>query len=319
VAVTKVTLLEVSEEVFDRLIEESPAVAYALLTRVLDTARTIDQQALAELKSKNEALQKAYAELQAAQAELVIKERLEREMELAASVQRSLLPDELPQYPDYAFAAYLQPARQVGGDFYDVLHVDEEHVGLLMADVADKGMHAALFMAVTRTLFAQAGKLSLSPAHVAHQVHQGVMEIAATSDLFVTAFYGVLHRPSGLLTYVRAGHDRPLLYRPGQAVQKLTGDGRFLGMWPELNLLEFTIELKPGDRLLLLSDGVPDATNEHGEQYGNDRLIQALEASGHLPAADLVAYLAGEVDAWSQDSAPFDDLTLMVAEVKLEN
>src|SRR5690606_2643197 len=110
-------------------------------------------------------------ELQAAQLELVEKERLEREMELAAEMQRNLLPAVLPQYPDFVFHAYLAPARHVGGDLFDVRPIDDEHVGLLLADVADKGVQAALLMAVTRTLFFQEASRSYSPREVAYAVH----------------------------------------------------------------------------------------------------------------------------------------------------
>jgi serine phosphatase RsbU (regulator of sigma subunit) len=315
---TQATVLEVTEEVFDKLVEENPAVAFTITRRILATARKNDHLAITDLIAKNEALQQAYAELQTAQAQLVQKERLEHELELAAEVQRHLLPGDLPQTPNYAFAAYLQPARWVGGDFYDVVELDEEHVGLLMADVADKGFHAALFMAVTRTLFLQEGKRSLSPAAVAQAVHQGMLTVSSTNDIFVTAFYGVLHCPSGRLTYIRAAQERPLLYRPGQPVLPLAGGGRFLGMLEELLLEEYTIHLCPGDRLVLFSDGVPDACNLHDVQYGNQQLTMAVAESGHLSAQELVRYLATDVSSWCQSAPLFDDLTLLVVEVKAE-
>ncbi len=111
ITLTDATILEVTEELFEQLVEESPAIAHTILLRILETARSIDKEAITDLNAKNEALQRAYAELKAAQAELVEKERLEREIELAAEVQRDLLPSELPSYPGYAFAAYLKPAR----------------------------------------------------------------------------------------------------------------------------------------------------------------------------------------------------------------
>ncbi len=310
------TVLEITEAVFDRLVETNPVVAYTMTQRILATTRENDRRAITDLQVKNEALAQAYAALQAAQAELVEKERLERELELAAAVQRQLLPGKLPQLPGYGFAAFLEPARQVGGDFYDVIPLDEAHVGLLIADVADKGFHAALFMAVTRTLFFQEGKRSLSPSQVALAVHRGMLGVAAAADVFVTAFYGVLHRPSGRLTYVRAGHDRPLLYRAAQGAVTLTGDGRFLGMLPDLSLTEHTIQLQSGDRLLLYSDGVTDAANRLGLQYSSQRLAAALVSGGHLAAPDLVAHIAADVDDFCQGTASFDDLTLLVVEVK---
>jgi serine phosphatase RsbU (regulator of sigma subunit) len=312
------TVLEITEKVFDQLLLNSPAVAYAVVQRILASTRKLDQRSIAELKGKNEALEQAYEALKAAQAKLVEKERLERELELAAAVQRNLLPGDLPQFADYHFAAYLQPARQVGGDFYDVMALDAEHVGLLIADVADKGFHAALFMAVSRTLFHQESRYSLSPAAVALAVHRGMLGVAKSADSFVTAFYGVLHRPSGRLTYTRAGHDRPLLYRPGRGVEMLMGNGRFLGMLPELTLEEYTVQLEPGSRLVMYSDGVTDAVNPFGERYGAGRLQRVLQNTGNTSAVVLKDRIAADVALFCQNAPAFDDLTLLIVEAVSE-
>ncbi|MCC6607405.1 MAG: SpoIIE family protein phosphatase [Anaerolineae bacterium] len=316
VTLTPTTVLEVTEEAFDSFVKNSPPLANLLLQRILSNARNLDRMYIEDLQKKNEALEQAYARLKAAQARLVEQERLERELELAAQVQRNLLRQLLPQFPDYDFAAYLQPARQVGGDFYDVLEIDDEHVGVLIADVADKGFHAALFMAVTRTLFLQEGRHSLSPAEVALAVHRGMFDVANSDEVFLTAFYGVLHRPTGRLTYIRAAHERPFLLRPGRDVMALPGGGRFLGMMPDLSLVEETIELLPGDRLVMFSDGVPDAVNEADQGYTNQQLAAAIAACGPRPAAEIVKYLVKDVAQWQGNAAPFDDLTLLVLEVK---
>ena len=308
-------VLEITEEVFDDLVERNPAIAYHITRRIVETARNMDRLAIIDLRKKNEALEKAYAELQAAQAKIVEKERLEREIELAADVQRNLLPGSLPQYPGYEFVAYLEPARQVGGDFYDVIQIDDDHVGLLIADVADKGFHAAMFMAVTRTLFHQEGRHALSPAKVTMAVHKGMLAIATNSDVFVTAFYAVLHRPSGRLTYVRAGHDRPLLLRKDQ-VTSLPGKGRFLGMLEDLNLEEYILQLQAGDRLIMFSDGVPDAVNEMDEHFGNGRLAATLESGKHLDTSSLSHHIVADINRWAGNAPAFDDLTLLIMGVK---
>ncbi len=315
-AASPVTLLEFDEEVFNRLVVESPIVANTFMRRVLGDMRMQDRLSIEDLRQKNEELEQAYAELKMAQAELVEKERMEHELELAAEAQRNLLPGELPQHAPYHFAAYQTPARLVGGDFYDVIDLDDEHVGLLLADVADKGLHAALIMAVTRTLFRREAQQTLSPSQVAVAVHKGLLDIAPDHDSFVTAFYGVLHRPSGKLTYVRAAQERPLLVRQGQPATQLPGEGRFLGMLPELSLQEYTVLLRPSDRLLLFSDGVPDAVNRFDEAYGNRRLVRLFTRVAHLPANDLAQAIAGGVAQWSQGAAAFDDITLLVVEVK---
>jgi len=320
---TETRVLELTAEQFKQLLRQDPDLALHITRRILSNLRTIDQLAIHDLRTKNALLQKAYHSLKAAQAELVEKERLEREMELAAEMQRSLLPAVLPRYDDYFFAAYLAPARQVGGDLFGVQPLDDEHVALLIADVADKGMYAALLMAVTRTLFMQEAQRSLSPAEVTLAVHRGLMTVGGgedgySMDAFVTAFYGVLHRPSGCLTYVRAAQDRPLLLRPDQTIVSLPGDGRFLGMLPDLELHEEVVTLQPGDSLLLYSDGVTDAHNEADEGYGLERLKRVFQSvAGH--GTETLDRLARDVNAWRGNAAAFDDVTMLLVEAVAPN
>lgn len=317
--ITEMDVLEVTAERFKALIQSAPDLALHITRRVLANLRRLDQLAIQDLSAKNRLLHEAYLDLQAAQAELVEKERLEREIELAADMQRSLLPARLPGYDDYRFAAYLVPARQVGGDLFDVRPLGEEHVGLLIADVADKGMHAALLMAVTRTLFFQEAQRSLSPAKVAHAVHRGLIGISGAEDgygidAFVTAFYGVLHRPSGRLDYVRAAQDRPLRLRPGQPPTPLPGDGRFLGMIEDLTLEEQSVVLGRGEYLLLYSDGVTDALGASGERYGLPRLQSAFQAIDGLEATAAMTRLVEDISLWRGEAPAFDDVTMLLVE-----
>src|SRR3972149_2641836 len=177
------------------LIEHKPRTA--IIQRFVSNVRAAGQNTIADLTRKNEELRKAYEDLKAAQAEIVQKEKLERELEIAGEVQRSLLPSRFPVMPGRAFAGRNVPARHVGGDLYDVIRVDDEHAGLLMADVSDKSVHAALFMAVTRTLFLAHARRSTSPGEVAMAVHHGIMEVSSNDEMFVTVLYGVLHLPTG--------------------------------------------------------------------------------------------------------------------------
>ena len=259
---------------------------------------------------------KLYDELQAAQKEIIEKEKIEHELALAAEVQRSLLPPEIPQPTMFSIDAYLQPAHMVGGDFYDVIEIDNEHYGILIGDVADKGIHAAMFMAVTRTLFQCQVYNSLSPAHVTKAVHQHIMDAISSQDIFVTAFYGVLHCPTGRLTYVRAGHELPLLFRPGQPVDTISSVGRFLGMIDNLDLEEYTFKFQPGDRLVLYSDGVPESTNVSGDQFGNERFMECLSKNGKLTATQIVNQIVKTTNTWTHGRDQFDDLTLLVIEAR---
>jgi phosphoserine phosphatase RsbU/P len=313
--IVETTVLEIDEVVFDRLVEESPAIAFAITRHILNIMRDMDKLAIEDLQAKNDKLRQAYADLQSAQERLVEKERLAREIEVAAQLQQTLLPHSLPDCADFQFAAYIQPARQVGGDFYDVFVLDEDHLGLLLADVADKSIQAALFMAVAYTLFTVESKHSLSPSAVALAVHKGMFDVAADSDMFVTAFYGVLHRPSGRLTYVVAGQERPLLARNGRPPEVIPGSGRFLGMLEALELKEFTVQIEPGDRLLVFSDGVPDAVNPAGKQYDYERLTAVLTQNSAHSAQQLVNCIVTDLHTWTQGAAPFDDITLLAVQM----
>lgn len=179
---TETTVLEITAEQFRDLLAEDPDLALHITRRVLANLRRLDQLAIRDLRTKNELLEQAYLELQAAQLVLVEKKRLEREMELAAEMQKSLLPTVLPVYDEFRFYSYLAPARHVGGDLFDVRPIDDEHVALLIADVADKGVHAALLMAVTRTLFFQEALRSLSPRDVVYAVHRGLMSLGGNVE-----------------------------------------------------------------------------------------------------------------------------------------
>jgi phosphoserine phosphatase RsbU/P len=308
------TVLEFPEELFDSLLERSPSLGLAMVKKVSANLRASDQAAIADLSRKNAELAQAYADLQAAQAELVAKERLERELEIAGEVQRSLLPSEFPVVPGYSFAGRNVPARTVGGDLYDVLPLDAEHVGLLMADVSDKGVHASLFMAVTRALFVALAKRSLSARDVTLNVHKALLEVSPSSEMFVTVFYGVLHGPTGRLTYVRAGQDRPLLFRAtGGAPQHIDAAGRFLGMLEELELEERTTQLLPGDTLVMYSDGVPDAINPASEPYGLERLVAFLEKHCYEPPDLLCKSVFRDVFDFRGDAPAFDDITVLIA------
>ncbi len=263
-----------------------------------------------------EALRDKIAQLEAAQVELVKKERLERELELARQVQQRLLPRVFPLMPGYAFAARCKPARQVGGDFYDVIVLDADRFGIVIADVSDKGMPAALFMALTRSLLLAEARRERSPCAVLTNVHRLLLELGQ-SNMFVTMFYGVVEVTTGRLTFVRAGHDRPLLLREGKALT-LGGEGTLLGMldMDQLHLSEEQIVLAPGDRLVLYTDGLIDALAADGRPFELSRLVVALQSYTGLPAEELCAAIFADLAAYQGTSEQYDDMTMLVVEVK---
>lgn len=311
--VAETTVLEISEDMFNDLLAQSPAMALSMIRYITANLRAADHAAIIDLSQKNSELARAYEELKAAQAELVANERLERELEIAGEVQRNLLPAEFPLAPGYAFAGHNVPARQVGGDMYDVIKIDAEHVGLLLADVSDKSVHAALIMAVTRTLYLAHARQSLSPADVSLAVHAGLMEVSANDDMFVTAFYGVLHLPTGMLNYVRAGQDKPLLYRAaGGPPERLEAAGRFLGMLEDLVLEERNVTLGAGDLLVAYSDGIPDAMNTDLDDYGLERLIALIGSNRTQPPSVVCQAIFDDVFDFRGQAAAFDDITVLV-------
>ena len=314
-ATTEVSVIEITDGVFDQVLQSSPTLALTLLRQAHSILRSTMQQQIGELQSKNAELHTAYTELQAAQAELVQSARLKRDLEVAAQVQRSILPAELPQVKGLSFAAHARPAREMGGDFYDVFPLGDQHLGVLIADVSDKSIHAAFFMAIARALFLTEARRTLSPRAVVLAVNDLLLDVSSEDDMFVTVFYGVLHMDTRQLTYVRAGHDRPLLRHADGAIDVLDGAGRFLGMLPGLSVEEKTLELRSGDRLVMYSDGVPDANNAAGERYGLDRLRACLRPPHTDRAVDLAAAILNDVLIFQGNAPQFDDITLLVAAI----
>ena len=307
-------MLEISEDTLHNLLKKNPSAALSMMQAITANFRSSSEASIADLTRKNIELTKAYADLKAAQAELVAKEKLEHELEIAAELQQDLLPKVFPKVQGWTFAARNVPARTIGGDLYDVMRVDDEHVGLLMADVSDKSIHAALFMAVTRSLFLPESRRSLSPQQVALAVHHWLLEVSTNSNMFVTAFYGVLTPATGRLRYVRAGQDKPLLFRRGETgYTEIDANGRFLGMLDELTLEEREIMLSPGDTLVMFSDGVPDAVNDDNEPYGLERLIPLLDKHRDDPAQQICDAIFNDVFAYRGSAPAFDDITVLIA------
>ena len=271
-----------------------------------------------------ERLQEKIAQLEAAQAELLQKERLEHELDLARQVQQSVLPRAFPLAPGYTFAARSEPARWVGGDFYDVILLDAGRIGLVVGDVSDKGMPAALHMAQTHSLLRAEARHQLlhapgqppSPAAMLRNVHRLLLDLGRP-DMFVTVFCGVLDTAAQRLTYARAGHDHPLLLRGGEALA-LGGEGTLLGFegLDDLYLSEEQIPLQPGDRLVLYTDGLTDALSPGGRPYGRERLRTLLRDAAALSAEALCDLLFAELAAHQGDAAQFDDMTALIIAVE---
>ena len=255
------------------------------------------------------------AALEAAHAGLAQKERMEQELELAREVQQSVLPRSVPHIPGYQFAMRNEPARQVGGDFYDVIALDDDEFAIAIADVSDKGMPAALYMALSRSLLLCEARLSRRPFDVVCSVNTLLLELGRP-NMFVTVFFGLVNRRTRELRYVRAGHDYPLLLR-GDEVHELHGKGMALGLMPTRSAYysEETITLQPADRLVLYTDGLCDVLSPDEEFYGRDRLGRLLQSHAGLSLDDLCEAIFTDLHAFRADTPQFDDMTLLVVDV----
>jgi len=306
-------VLEVTKEEFEQVFANSPALARHLVNTLIRMIRETDQRAIENLERRAEELSRAYRELEAAQADRVAKAALEAQLEVAAKAQHSMLPTYLPQVEGFEFAAAFEPARQVGGDFYDVHLMENGHVGILLADVSDKGAHAALFMAVARTLFWTEEHHHREPVAVMQAVHRGLVEVS-TYEMFVTAVYGVLEPQTRLFRYVRAGHDELLLVHRDGSSQFLGGRGRFLGLWSDgqPSFEEQQVALETGDCLVIYSDGVTDMRNPSGEAFGRERLAHFVRGIRTYDAERIARSIHRSVRRHRGDAEAFDDFTLLV-------
>ena len=250
--------------------------------------------------------------------ELATRQLLEKELDVAREIQRSFLPECCPVVPGFQLSAYWKSARRVGGDFYDFMPLANGNLGIVIADVADKGVPAALFMALSRTLVRATAMGGRTPADALRRTNELILS-DARSDLFVTAFYGVLDPRRATFAYSNAGHNPPiwLRARSGRAYY-LNLPGIALGVIPEVNLREETIALGAGDVLALYTDGVTEALNDQEEEFGVPRLEQVIRANLARPADEIVEAIQQALEVYTGDVLPFDDVTLVVLKRAVE-
>jgi phosphoserine phosphatase RsbU/P len=242
----------------------------------------------------------------------VEKGRMDRELEMARRVQSSLLPDDTPALPGWEFAACWQPAREVAGDYYDFPPCPREKTGLVVADVTDKGMPAALFMALTRSAIRSNVCAAASPAEGIAGANRLICA-ESTRGLFVTLFFGVLDPASGDITYVNAGHNPPLFYRAAEDdLTLLKATGMPLGIDPAANFGQRTIHMQPGDFLVLYTDGITEAFDENMTEFGIDRLQRVVYDVRSASVEEIQSSLLRTVNDFIENTAPADDITMIV-------
>jgi len=250
----------------------------------------------------------------------VEKGRMERELQMALSVQTGLLPDQVPQLPGWEFATRWKPAKEVSGDFYDFICLDsaahtlfqnDALTGMLIADVTDKGMPAALFMAFTRSILRASLHQVSSPAEgITHANFHTCRE--SRQGLFVTLFYAQLSPANGDITYVNAGHNPPLVYRAARnTLEQLKPTGIPVGIDEDFKYLQAGITLASGDFLVGYTDGVTEAVNQANDEFGLERLEKVVLAHKHASADDLAAAIENAVIEFSPKGKQFDDITIL--------
>jgi serine phosphatase RsbU (regulator of sigma subunit) len=307
----KTRLLEMTRSEFDELLVRQPYLAYELMRVLSERLNTSHNKALQEMHAKNEQLSAAYEALKAAQAQLIEQERMKRELELAYEIQMSILPDTLPETEGYDFGALIVPAREVGGDFFDVIQFNNDKVGILVGDVTDKGVPAAIFMAQTLALFRAVVKPSKSPSKTLIEINRHLLGMNR-QNLFATVLYGILDRRSGKFSYARAGHELPLVYMPdGEIVIPEVGAGMPLGLFKRPLIDKQTILLPAGSLMVVYSDGVTDALVASEKRFGEDGLIAALRQTDAMSAQDVCDFIFRSLTSGDLDEQRVDDVTLV--------
>jgi NarL family two-component system response regulator LiaR len=297
----------------DELAPAEASSLLAVLAKSMDSVRAEAKEPIVDATDHPEERSRE-RELEALRLIAADHRKVGQELAVAGEIQATFLPDVLPTIPGWQLAAVLKPARQTAGDFYDLIPLPGGRVGILIADVTDKGMGAALYMALSRTLFrTYAAEYARRPELVLSAVNERIlMDTRAT--LFVTVFYGILDPESGTLTYCNAGHNPPYLLKaqePG-VVRDLSKTGMALGLFEGMTWQQDAVSVAPGDALVLYTDGIPDAQDGHGTFFGAERLRQIARAHLGRPAGDVQRDLMAAVDAFVGDAPQSDDITLMV-------
>jgi serine phosphatase RsbU (regulator of sigma subunit) len=312
---TPVRILEMAPADFERLIHGNAALAVAMLAEMSRRLRRSDSAAIRDLQEKNRQLAQALDDLRAAQEQLIEKERLEQELQMARAIQEGILPKELPAFPGWQVSIFWQPAHVIGGDFYDFIPLKDGRLGLVIGDVSGKGMPAALVMAVTRTLlrFAALSAAGLEDGRPG-QALSAVNEICFAeipANMFITCLFAVADMHTGRVRFANAGHTLPLQCS-SRGVVELRAAGMPLGLLPDRVYDEHETTLAPGDCLFLCTDGLIEAHNPQREMYGAHRLQAHLAADRCRPGR--IDTLVSRLSEFTGPGEQEDDITCVILE-----
>lgn len=244
------------------------------------------------------------------------KHRIESELNVATQIQTSMLPADFPDRAEFDLFASMSPAREVGGDFYDFFMVDDRHLAIVMADVSGKGVPAALFMVIGKTLI----KDHTNPDRDLGEIFSHVNDLLCESNsegLFITAFEGVLDLVTGEFNFVNAGHEMPMISRGGKAFEAhKIRPGFVLAGMEGVRYRAGSLVLEPGDKIFQYTDGVTEATNAQDELYGMQRLTEILAKHAACTPQEILPAVRADIDAFAGDAPQFDDITMLCLEYK---
>lgn len=241
------------------------------------------------------------------------KERISAELNVATQIQADMLPGIFPAFPgrqEFDIFATMNPAKEVGGDFYDFFLTDPDHLALVVADVSGKGIPAALFMVISKTLIKNQAQMGASPKEILEAVNDQLCE-NNEAEMFVTVWLGILQISTGLLTAVNAGHEYPILKKGGAYEMLNDPHGFVMGVMPGMKYQEYEIRMQRGDSIYVYSDGAPDAVNPEEEQFERERLLASLNKNPDAAPVELLGQVKGDIDRFVGEAAQFDDITML--------
>jgi sigma-B regulation protein RsbU (phosphoserine phosphatase) len=240
---------------------------------------------------------------------------IQRELGVAATIQQSIVPRKFPPFPersDFELHAHMSPAKEVGGDLFDFFLLDESHLAFVIGDVSGKGVPAALFMAVTRTVLRAAAQRDLPPGECLEYANNTLASLE-NSSMFVTLFYGILDTRTGQVLYANGGHNPPYVYSPQDGVRMVTnqGGGMLVGIMPDAPYRTASLSLAPGEGIVLYTDGVPEAIGPDEEFFGEDRFERLIAEHGSSSPELLVQAVHAAVREFANGTPPSDDITVL--------
>lgn len=306
VSVMEMTLLE-----FDALLHRYPKIAYEMVRQLslrLDDSENIT---ILDLRLKNLELTRAYQELQDAQEQLILKEKMEQELAIARQIQEGQLPDTVPSLSGFDVAALTVPARAVGGDYYDFIPMGDDRFGLVVGDACDKGIPAALFITLANSLVHVEAPRNPSPEATLRMVNQHLIGMSR-AGMFVTMLYGIL-KANGEFDYCRAGHPHPfVLDADFHQIPTHSGVGMPLGIFEEIQLDSHSLIIPPGGAAVIFSDGLSEIENSEGTPFGIEKLADVLPGIILQPAERVCSELWRLVQEFAGENPQYDDFTVIV-------